>query len=170
VTEVHHVTDRTARPLTGRTVLIYLLAFFGLVFVMNGVMIKLAIDTLPGTEVDSAYAASLSYNAEIRASHDQDARGWRVVGNVQRGPDGVAAIRVEARDARNVPLTGVAFAARLMRPADRRGDRAVDLSEREAGLYSGRASDVAPGQWDLVLEATNGTERLFLSRNRLTLQ
>jgi nitrogen fixation protein FixH len=164
------VTNHSHRLLTGRRVLVYLLAFFAVVIGVNGVMIKLAIDTLPGTEVDSAYAASLSYNAEIRASHDQDARGWRIVGHVERRPDGAAAIRVEARDAGNVPLTGLAFAARLTRPTDRRGDRAVDLSEREAGLYSGQALDVAPGQWDLVLEASTGAQRVFLSRNRLALQ
>jgi nitrogen fixation protein FixH len=147
-----------------------MLAFFGVVIGVNAVMIKLAIDTLPGTEVDSAYAASLSYNAEIRAAHDQDGRGWRVVGKVERSPDGAAAVRVEARDARNAPVSGVAFAARLSRPTDRRGDRTVALGEREAGLFAGRAFDVAAGQWDLVLEATNGSERVFLSRNRLTLQ
>jgi nitrogen fixation protein FixH len=163
------VTNRTSRPLTGRIVLVYLLAFFGVVFGVNGVMIKYAIDTLPGTEVDSAYAASLSYNAEVRASHDQDARGWHVAGHVERSPDGAAAVRVEARDAGNVPLTGLAFAARLTRPTDRHGDRTINLSERESGVYRGRAADVAPGQWDLVLEAANGTERVFLSRNRLAL-
>lgn len=158
------------RPLTGRTVLVYLLAFFGVVFAANLAMIKLAVDTLPGTDVDSAYAASLAYNTEIQASHDQDARGWRIVGQVERNGDGAAAVKVEARDARNVPLTGLVFAARLSRPTDKRSDRAVTLSEREAGIYRGQAVDVAPGQWDLVLEAMNGAERLFLSRNRLALR
>ena len=158
------------RPITGRTVLICMLAFFGVVIGMNAVMIKLAVDTLPGTDVDSAYAASLAYNAEIRASHDQDARGWRVVGRVERNHDGAAVVRVEARDAVDAPLTGLVIAARLSRPTDKRHDRTVTLSERETGLYRGQAVDVAPGQWDLVLEATKGSERLFLSRNRLALR
>ena len=160
----------SSRPLTGRTILIYTLAFFGVVMGVNGIMIKLAIDTLPGTEVDSAYAASLAYNAEIRASHDQNARGWRVVGHVERSPDGGAVITIEARDGGRVPLTGLAIAARLSRPTDKRGDRVIAVSEREAGIYGGRTSDVAPGQWDLVLEATSGSERVFLSRNRLALK
>ena len=36
-----------------------LVAFFGVVIGVNLVMMRLAIKTLPGTEVDSAYSASL---------------------------------------------------------------------------------------------------------------
>ena len=42
------------RPLSGRTVLIWLAAFFGVVIGVNVLMAKLAIDTMPGTDVDSA--------------------------------------------------------------------------------------------------------------------
>ena len=158
-----------ARPLTGRTVLFCLLAFFGVVFAANGVLIKLAIDTLPGTDVDSAYKASLAYNAEIRAADIQAGRAWSVVGHVERRADGQALVRVEARDAANVPLTGLSFSVRMSRPADQRADRVAPLSEREAGLYRGQLFEVAPGQWDVVLEASGGAERLFLSRNRVIL-
>ena len=43
------------KPLTGRKVLFMLVAFFGVVIAVNVIMAKLAIQTLPGTEVDSAY-------------------------------------------------------------------------------------------------------------------
>jgi nitrogen fixation protein FixH len=158
------------KPLTGRTVLLWLAAFFAVVIGVNIVMIKLAVDTLSGTEVDSAYKASLAYNAEIRAARDQAGRGWSVAAAVARDPTGAAAIKVDARGADNVPLTGLIFSARLSRPTDKRADRPVTLSEREAGIYRGQAGDVAPGQWDLVLEADRGAERLFLSRNRVVLE
>jgi len=158
------------RPLTGRTVLLCLLAFFGVVFGANAVLIKLAVDTLPGTDVDSTYKASLAYNAEIRAAQGQAGRAWAVVGHVERHADGEAIVRVEARDGANVPLTGLSFSLRMSRPVDQRADRVVALSERAAGLYGGRIADVAPGQWDVVLEASGGAERLFLSRNRVVLR
>ena len=62
-----------------------LIAFFGVVFGVNVIMMRLAIETLPGTEVDSAYTASLAYEKEIAAAHDQDARDWKVDAHVQRG-------------------------------------------------------------------------------------
>ena len=64
------------RPLTGKAVLIMLLAFFGTVVGVNMTMMKMAIDTLSGTEVDSAYSASLAYTSEIGAAHAQSDRRW----------------------------------------------------------------------------------------------
>src|SRR5262245_64322707 len=96
--EGRHVNSaRPSRPVTGRIVLYCLLGFFGVVFAMNLAMVKLAIDTLPGTDVDSAYKASLAYGREIEAAHAQEARRWSVLGHIDRNADGDAAIRVEAR-------------------------------------------------------------------------
>ena len=157
------------RPLTGRHVLMMLLAFFGVVIGVNVLMMKLAIDTLPGTEVDSAYKASLAFNSEITAARTQDARGWKVAGRVERAPDGGAVVRVEARDGQGAPLTGLAFSVVLARPTDKRSDHVVGLAEAEAGIYRGVATGVAAGQWDVVFEAQRGSERVFLSRNRVML-
>src|SRR5262249_43626711 len=87
------------RPLTGRMVLFYLLAFFGTVIGVNMLMMKFAIDTLPGTEVDSAYRASLAYESEIAAARDQNRRNWKVDAHVERRADGAATVRLDARDA-----------------------------------------------------------------------
>ncbi|MEZ5822609.1 MAG: FixH family protein [Bradyrhizobium sp.] len=162
-------SSKTPRPLTGRTVLFYLLAFFGIVMGVNVVMIKLAIDTLPGTEVDSAYRASLAYKGEISAAHEQDQRNWRVDAHVERRADGAALVRLDARDAKGVPLSGLKFSGRLERPTDKRDDRVVELAESGIGVYRGSAADVRPGQWDLVIEGEARGARLFLSRNRVIL-
>lgn len=160
----------TPRPLTGRTVLFYLVAFFALVIGVNMVMMKLAIDTLPGTEVDSAYRASLAYSSEISAARDQNRRNWKVDAHVERRADGAAMVRLDARDANGTPLSGLKFSGRLERPTDKRIDRAVELAESGIGTYRGSATDVLPGQWDLVIEGeARGGARLFLSRNRVIL-
>ena len=65
---------KTARPLTGRFVLFTLIGFFAVVIGVNGIMMRFAISTLPGTEVDSAYSASLAYQREIAAAQQQNAR------------------------------------------------------------------------------------------------
>jgi nitrogen fixation protein FixH len=157
------------KPLTGRKVLFMLVAFFGVVFGVNFLMMKLAIDTLPGTEVDSAYSASLAYEKEIAAAHDQDARAWKVDAHVQRGTDGGATVQVEARDNNGVPMSGLTFQGRFERPTDRRSDQAVGLTEVGGGIYRGSAPLIAPGQWDLVLEGDAAGQRMFLSKNRVLL-
>jgi len=162
--------EKDARVLTGRAVLIWLLVFFAVVFTANGVMMKFAIETMSGTEVDSAYRASLNFNAEARAARRQDERGWQVSGSAVRSADGGAAVRVAARDKAGVPLSGLTFSAALERPTDKRADRRMALAEQQTGLYRGEAVDVAPGQWDLVVEAERGGERLFVSKTRVFLK
>lgn len=157
------------RPITGRTVLVAMVAFFAVVIGVNMLMMKLAIDTLPGTDVDSAYRASLAYESEIKAAHDQNLREWQVNVHIERHADGQATLRVDAHDKSGVPLRGLVFSGRLERPTDKRADRLIVLAEGESGTYRGSTSDVTPGQWDLVLESDTAGTRMFLSKNRVLL-
>ena len=159
----------TARPITGRFVLIVIVSFFTVVIGVNMVMMRLAIATLPGTEVDSAYGASLAYQKEINAAHEQNARGWKIDAHVERGADGHATLALQARDSRGAPLTGLAISGYLERPTDRRADKPLNVVESGEGTYHGDAQGIAPGQWDLVIEADGGGKRLFRSHNRVIL-
>jgi nitrogen fixation protein FixH len=159
----------TVRPLTGRFVFIAVVSFFAIVIGVNLVMMRLAITTLPGTEVDSAYSAGLAYQREIVAARQQNARDWKVDAHIERKPDGAAVLSVGAQDRSGAPLAGLALFARLERPTDRRADRAFEIAERGGGSYRGTAQSVASGQWDLVIEADADGKRMFLSRNRIVL-
>jgi nitrogen fixation protein FixH len=132
-------------------------------------MMKLAIATLPGTDVDSPYAAGLSYDREISAAQDQAARKWQVNAHIERRADGAATLQVDARDASGRPMSGLKFGGRLERPTDKRADLQVELSEAGIGIYRGNAAAVAPGQWDLVIEGEARGARVFMSRNRVIL-
>src|SRR3954470_14277438 len=115
--------------LTGRKVLFMLVAFFGVVIGVNLVMMRLAIKTLPGTEVDSAYSASLAYEKQIEAARDQNARNWKVDAHVERNRQGGATLQVEVRDHDGRPMSGLKFQGHFERPADKRSDQAVALAE-----------------------------------------
>ncbi|MEK9278898.1 MULTISPECIES: FixH family protein [unclassified Bradyrhizobium] len=158
-----------SKPLTGIKVFLMLVAFFGVVIGVNVTMMKLAIATLPGTDVDSPYAAGLTYEREISAAQDQAARKWQVDAHIERRTDGGAVLQVEARDAAGRPMSGLKFGGRLERPTDKRADLAVELAEAGIGIYRGTAASVAPGQWDLVIEGEARGTRVFLSRNRVIL-
>jgi nitrogen fixation protein FixH len=160
---------RPPKPLTGGKVLLILVAFFGVVIGVNMVMMRFAIQTLPGTEVDSAYSASLAYEKEIATARDQSARNWKVDAHVERSGQGGATLQVEARDNSGRPMSGLKFLGRFERPIDRRADLPVDLAEVGIGVYRGSAPAIASGQWDLVLEGVAAGQRLFLSRNRVLL-
>ena len=161
--------SRTPKPLTGRKVFLLLVAFFGVVIGVNLVMMRLAIQTLPGTEVDSAYSASLVYGRAITAAHDQNARNWKVDAHVERNGQGGATLQIEARDDNGRPMSGLKFHGRFERPTDRRADLPVVLAEVGIGVYRGSALAMASGQWDLVLEGVAAGQRMFLSKNRVLL-
>jgi len=157
------------RPITGRMVLFITVSFFAVVIGVNLVMMRLAIQTLPGTEVDSAYAASLAYGKEIATARDQSERNWKVDAHVERSGQGGATLQVEVRDNTGRPMSGLSFHGRFERPTDRRADRPVELAETGIGIYRGSAETIAPGQWDLVLEGVSAGQRMFLSKNRVLL-
>lgn len=160
--------DHSPRPLTGRIVLLWLLAFFGVVFAVNGVMVHEALSTLSGVDTDSAYQAGRMYEHEVAMAKAQDARQWRVEATVTPSPAG-ARFEVTARDAAGAPLHDLDALAVLERPTDRRLDRDVAVTEDGAGRFHGNV-DAERGQWDLVIELSRHGEQLFRSKNRIVLK
>lgn len=158
---------RRPRPITGRMVLLWLLAFFGVVFAVNGVMVHEALSTLTGVDTDSAYEAGRQYEREVALAKAQDARQWRVDAEVTPSADG-ARLDIVARDSAGRPLPGLDASAIFERPTDRRFDQDVALVEDGAGRFHGSAA-LAAGQWDLVIEFSRRGEQLFRSRNRIVL-
>jgi nitrogen fixation protein FixH len=156
------------RPITGRFVLVCLIAFFAVISLVNGIMIRAAVTTFGGVETSSSYQAGLAYGREAAAAQAQNALRWQVKAAVQPTA-GNTLVDIDARDAEGVPLSGLQATALLSHPTDRRADRAVELSEDASGRFRGTAHRIA-GQWDLVIELSRGGERLFRSRNRVVLQ
>ena len=82
--------------LTGRHVLIIFLAFFGVVFVVNGVMMRAALTTFSGLEAENPYKEGLAFNQRLADSRAQELRAWSVDASVTRAADGQAAVAVAA--------------------------------------------------------------------------
>ena len=158
--------------LTGRHVLLILVGVFGFIFAVNGVMIWKAVESFPGVVTRSPYAESQRFNKTIAEAQEQAARGWQVDAQAARSPDGRVVVRLEARDAKGVPLSGVAFKATLLHPANRSLDHAVPLPAvpGAAGVFEGAAMGVGEGKWGLEVEGLTDKGRVFLSENALFLR
>ena len=157
-----------SRPVTGPMVLACLIAFFGVVFAVNAVMIRAATSTFGGVETGSSYQAGMAYARESSDARAQDARAWQVKADV-RSVEHKTLITIEARDAQGRPLTGLEASATLHHPTDARADHPMALSERSPGFFGG-ATTATAGQWDMRIELTRNGERLFRSRNRVVLK
>jgi nitrogen fixation protein FixH len=151
-------------PLTGRKVLIILLASFGAVFGVNGLMAYDAVSTFRGEVVDHPYEAGLAYNSQIAAAEAQTERHWKVDVTLAGG-----GVRATFRDAEGQPIKGLTVTGAFASPADMKRDRRFAMSEKENGAYVGEAPPPA-GIWDLKLKAARGGETLFQSKNRVTLR
>lgn len=155
--------------ITGRMVLFGLIGFFGLIALANAVMIWLAVSTGTGVVVTSSYKAGNDFQSEIDAASDQASRNWAVTANVARAGQG-AAIDLTVEDAAGAPVSGLAVTARFVGHQGEEGDRAATLKEGEIGRYRGAVDELKPGNWQLVIEALQGEERVYRSENRVLLR
>jgi nitrogen fixation protein FixH len=156
------------KEVTGRTVLVWLVAFFAIVAAVNGVMIRAAVSTFGGLETESSYQAGLAFAHEAADARAQDALHWRVDAKLSPVRDGATDIVIDARDAEGRPLAGLAATARLVHPADQRDDHVMSLRPTGPGEFRG-VTPAAVGQWDLVIELARADKRVFRSRNRVLL-
>ncbi len=161
--------QKQARILTGRHVLQWLVAFFGIVFAVNGVLVRAAISTFGGVETLSSYRAGLQFEQEVGLVPRQDALHWQVTGKLARDSAGVAVLDVTARDAQGAPLSGLTADARLAHPADDRLDRVIAVRSVAGGVFHG-AAEAQPGQWELIVDLYRGDQRVFRSRSRVSLR
>ena len=157
------------RELTGRMVLVGLLAFFAVVVGANGMLVHEALSTFGGVETDSSYRAGQLFERDVAMARAQDAQHWRVEASVTPAADGSALLDIVALDGAGLAVAGIAATARFERPTDRRLDRSVAVSEDAPGHFRGSAA-ISPGQWDLVIELTRQGERQFRSKNRIVLR
>ncbi len=159
---------RRPREVTGRLVLVCLVAFFAAVAGVNAVMIGAAVSTFGGVETESAYQAGLAFGREAAAVAAQDALHWRVEAKVSGDAD-ARLVGVVATDSGGRPLTGLQASARLAHPTNRRADRTVQLDEIVPGRFRGMV-EAASGQWEFEIELSRAGTRMFRSRNRLFLR
>jgi nitrogen fixation protein FixH len=161
--------EKRQRELTGGKVLLWLVAFFGVVFAVNGVLVQAAISTFGGVETLSSYKAGLQFEQEVGMVQRQDALHWQVSGTLKRDSAGVAVLDLTARDAQGAPLGGLRADARLAHPADDRLDHVLAVSNVASGVFRGTAK-AQPGQWELIVDLYRGNQRVFRSRSRVSLK
>jgi nitrogen fixation protein FixH len=156
------------RPLTGRTVLAMLVAFFGVMLLANFIMARQAVKTFSGLDTNNPYDTGLAYNNEIAAAKAQAALGWSV--ELTRTPGGSATqLTATVKDKAGQPVTGLDVSMHFFYPATSKFDREIVAGAVADGVYSG-AAELAPGRWDVELNLKRNGERQFRSRNSLTIE
>jgi nitrogen fixation protein FixH len=126
-----------------------ILAFFGVVFTVNGIFLFNAIKSYPGEDVRKSYTQGLEYNETLAARASQEARGWAVAAGLSGELGGALSVKIEDRNGN--PVAGLILEAELRHPANVREDRSVGFERAAPGLYTARLDDVPPGFRNVVI-------------------
>lgn len=160
--------QRPPRQITGTMVLLGLLAFFAVVMTVNFTMARYAVSTFAGLETESSYKAGLTFGKDSKAAAEQAARHWAVDVDLQTPGGTGRVVEVRVLDATGKPLSDLVADGRFAHPTDARRDVVLNLLPLGDGRYRASA-DAGAGQWELVIDFSQGGERLFRSKNRVQL-
>ncbi len=142
------------KEFTGRHMLGWLIAFFGVVFAVNMVLAFIANWSWTGLVVENGYIASQQYNSFIAAEKRQEKLGW----DARFSHDAIGLI-FKVKDGAGSPVTGLDVVVTMGRPTHEGEDRVVRLPETGYGVYS---LDMAlpAGLWEakLVAKGNDGSE------------
>nr|PZN88171.1 MAG: nitrogen fixation protein FixH [Pseudomonadota bacterium] len=160
------MSAKRSEGLTGRHVLIGVLAFFGTVFLANGIFLYSALSTYTGVVADEPYRKGLHYNKRIAAAERQESLGWSA--ETKLVPE--EGLSLVLRDRNGRPVSGLFVSGVVGRPSTNRHDRKVTLIEVEPGRYAAPIEELSPGAWLVDLQAvwigTGDKEPVYRLRKR----
>ena len=147
------------RGLTGRHVLLMVVAFFAVIIAVNAYFITAAVTSFRGEDVKGSYRQGLEYNETIAARDLQKALGWNITANVTKDISNAQYVLILAKDKSGHILEGLKFDAVLRHPTDLNQDRPINLRPMGNGKYRA-ALDGLSGSWQLRATAHDG-ENIF---------
>lgn len=161
---------KAKRGWTGFHTLAALVAFFGVIFTVNGIMTYIALSTFSGIETQNAYQTGRDYNERLEAAAVQQALGWQVsfdevFAATSEGAD--AAVFVRVLDADGAALTGLEGELTFWRPVVRGEDVVSVLTETAPGVYSAQAALPARGHWEMRLLLERDTAAPYYLEKRV---
>jgi nitrogen fixation protein FixH len=165
-------TSRRERGIDGRTVLLTFLAFFGVIFAVNGLLLYYALATHSGVVAQEPYRKGLAYNDRIAADARQSELGW----NVALDASMAGRVAVSFTDAGARPVPGLVVAGRIGRPASSAGERRLAFVEIEPGRYVADTGPLEAGTWQADVDARRvsaagaSDDPVYRARRRLWLK
>ena len=149
---------------------------FGLVFVVNAILLTLATVTFNGFETREPSNRRNGYNDKIAASAEQARLGWN--GSLSLRPlsagsaDGgrTARVTMTFTGAEGHPLDGLDVAVLVWRPTQEGLDRHVELPPTGPGTYARDITFPLPGLWELRVSAGRGDSVQWRTIERIDLR
>ncbi|MEO1159023.1 MAG: FixH family protein [Pseudomonadota bacterium] len=138
-----------SKQFTGRHMLFAMLAFFGVIIIVNLTMAAFATNSWTGLVVKNSYVASQAFNRELEQAKLQAARGWTGDITYSNG-----AVVLSLTDKTGQPVLLDASVARIGRPAYEQEDHRVVMVHQGNGVYHAK-DKLQPGIWQVSVRGTS---------------
>ena len=156
------------RKLTGYHVLFMLLAFFGVMIVVNVIFTVFAVKSFPGEQVEKSYVQGLNYNQTLEARERQAELGWTSQIGVEDDATGEPRLIVIWEDASGNGITQMNVKAVMTRPASETGQIEHELQANGPGRYELALGTLEAGMWNIEITATAPDETVVTARKTLS--
>ncbi len=138
--------EQVIRDPKDKRILFYFIAFFGLIFVVNGIFAYMAIHTQTGVVTEHAYEKGLDYNALLDQAKNQP----KLREKVTYAPP-VLRWKILSESGRFIDKATVR--AKLVRPVQEGHDFDITLSYKGRGIYEAPLKLPFKGLWVAKLES-----------------
>jgi nitrogen fixation protein FixH len=158
-----------ANGLKGWHVLAMLLAFFGVVFSVNGAFLYSALKTHTGVVTAEPFVKGLHYNERIAQGERQARLGWSTRLDVSL--TGEIVLTVVGDDKRG--LDHLTASGEIGRPSTNRLDRQLAFASAGNGRYVANTGALEPGAWLVTARLQSrdyGAEPVYRLRKRIWLK
>lgn len=145
-----NATTSSTFRLTGWHVAAMMIAFFGVIVVVNFSMASLASRSWTGLVVKNSYVASQGFNERLAAANAQKEKGWHSTAILE---DGALSLAFSDADGKALPVHDVMLS--LGRPAFEQQDHEIAAIPAADGTFTAW-TDLAPGLWALQVTAMVG--------------
>lgn len=150
--------ETDGKTLKGHHVLFWLLGFFGLMFVVNGVFLWAALSSFPGEDVRHSYLQGLQFNKTIESFKHQQDMAWKAELGLVEEPDGDVLI-ARILDADGLALPSRNVTVELRRAATQDSDILLDMQPVGSGEYRAALPVLTKGAWHVALNAEVADDR-----------
>jgi nitrogen fixation protein FixH len=149
--------------LTGRAILLWLGAFFGIIAAVDGYFIAVSVSTYRGEDEQRPYLQGISYNAALERRAVQQRNGWTAQIALERVGSG-AHVDVVLLDRRGRAAALAGLTGELRHPSDENRDRVLRFRSQGPGRYEARLDGVPRGAWDVLIASRSRTTPFEASR------
>ena len=146
----------TARPrqfrLTGWHVFLLMCAFFGFMFIVNGIFLWAALSSFPGEDQQKSYLQGIHYNDAIAARRIQEEQGWSAQIGLMPSESGDRLV-IRLLDKEGRPLGVEAVEAQIRRTVTGENDIPLELQRGGDGDYFADMPLLDKGVWEARVQA-----------------